>query len=212
MRSFDPFLMLDYFNVRLPAGFPDHPHRGFATLTYLLSGGMVHEDFKGHKGELGPGDVQVMTAGKGIIHAEMPSSFKEPAIGFQLWLNLKSANKYDEADYQEYKANEIPIVDKNGVKSKIVVGEHEGTQSLIKTKTPSTFIIFEIKENSTVEKKIKKGWKTFIFVYEGKIKVDEKVYEENSAIFFEEGFDEDSIIKVRSEGLSSKFLFVSGFF
>ncbi len=63
LKNFDPFLMLDFFNVKLPAGFPDHPHRGFATLTYLLSGGICHEDFKGHKGELGPGDVQVMTAG-----------------------------------------------------------------------------------------------------------------------------------------------------
>jgi redox-sensitive bicupin YhaK (pirin superfamily) len=74
--------MLDWFNVKLPAGFPDHPHRGFETVTYMLSGEMFHEDFKGHKGSIGPGDIQWMTAGKGILHAEMPGSFTEPAIGF----------------------------------------------------------------------------------------------------------------------------------
>ena len=74
--------MLDWFNVALPAGFPDHPHRGFETVTYLISGQILHEDFKGHKGALGPGDIQWMTAGKGIVHSEMPASFSEPAYGF----------------------------------------------------------------------------------------------------------------------------------
>ncbi len=74
--------MLDWFNVKLPAGFPDHPHRGFETVTYLMSGEFFHEDFKGHAGRLGPGDIQWMTAGKGIVHSEMPASFTEPAIGF----------------------------------------------------------------------------------------------------------------------------------
>ena len=74
--------MLDWFNVKLPAGFPDHPHRGFETVTYLMQGEFFHEDFKGHKGKLGPGDIQWMTAGKGIVHSEMPASFTEAAIGF----------------------------------------------------------------------------------------------------------------------------------
>jgi len=80
--------MLDFFNTSLPGGFPDHPHRGFETVTYMLSGGMAHQDFRGHKGVIGPGDVQWMTAGKGILHAEMPTSFTERSIGFQLWINL----------------------------------------------------------------------------------------------------------------------------
>ncbi len=80
--NLDPFLMLDLASIQLPAGFPDHPHRGFETVSYLLSGEIYHEDFKGHKGKLGPGDVQWMTAGKGIMHSEMPGSFKEPSVGF----------------------------------------------------------------------------------------------------------------------------------
>lgn len=75
LRKMDPFLMLDLFKVKLPAGFPDHPHRGFETVTYMLSGAFYHEDFKGHKGKIEAGDLQWMTAGKGIVHSEMPASF-----------------------------------------------------------------------------------------------------------------------------------------
>jgi len=82
LNNLDPFLMLDLFNVKLPAGFPDHPHRGFETVTYMLSGDTAHEDFKGHSGTIGAGDIQWMTAGKGIVHAEMPTSFEVPSIGF----------------------------------------------------------------------------------------------------------------------------------
>ena len=82
LPNLDPFLMLDNFNVKLPAGFPDHPHRGMETVTYMMSGNMLHEDFKGNSGNLGPGDVQWMTAGKGIVHSEIPASFDVPAIGF----------------------------------------------------------------------------------------------------------------------------------
>jgi len=99
LPNLDPFLMLDNFNVKLPGGFPDHPHRGMETVTYMLSGEIMHEDFKGNKGTLGAGDVQWMTAGKGIVHAEMPASWDVPANGFQLWLNLDRAHKYCEPQY-----------------------------------------------------------------------------------------------------------------
>lgn len=95
-KEMDPFLMLDHFNVKLPAGFPDHPHRGFETVTYMLSGKIHHEDFRGHKGTIGPGDIQWMTAGKGIVHAEIPGSKTEASIGFQLWINLKKEDKMKE--------------------------------------------------------------------------------------------------------------------
>ena len=100
--------MLDNFKVALPAGFPDHPHRGMETVTYMISGEIMHEDSKGNAGKLGPGDVQWMTAGKGIVHAEMPASFDEPAYGFQLWLNLDRTNKFCEPRYQEFKGDQIP--------------------------------------------------------------------------------------------------------
>ena len=99
LNNLDPFLMLDLFNVKLPAGFPDHPHRGFETVTYMLEGEVAHEDFKGHKGTIGPGDIQWMTAGKGIVHAEMPNSFEQSSLGFQLWINLDASNKFCEPQY-----------------------------------------------------------------------------------------------------------------
>ena len=95
----DPFLMLDWACVCLPAGAPDHPHRGQETVSYVLSGSMYHEDCEGHKGKLGPGDVQWMTAGRGIIHSEMPASFTELSNGFQLWINLEKKNKFIEPSY-----------------------------------------------------------------------------------------------------------------
>lgn len=99
MRRFDPFLVLDYARVRLPNGFPDHPHRGFETVSYIKEGSIFHEDFKGHKGKLEAGDVQWMTAGKGIVHAEMPGSKNEDTVGFQLWLNLAKKDKMVDPRY-----------------------------------------------------------------------------------------------------------------
>ena len=88
----DPFLMLDEFSVSPPAGFPDHPHRGFETVTYMLEGAFEHEDFCGRRGRIGPGDLQWMTAGRGIVHSEMPAT-NEVSRGLQLWVNLKSQDK-----------------------------------------------------------------------------------------------------------------------
>ena len=107
LKNLDPFLMLDLFKVRLPAGFPDHPHRGFETVTYMLEGSFYHEDFKGHKGKIGPGDIQWMTAGRGIVHSEIPASAEEYSLGFQLWINLKKENKMDPPAYQEFTSDKI---------------------------------------------------------------------------------------------------------
>jgi quercetin 2,3-dioxygenase len=133
LRTRDPFLMLDYFNVKLPGGFPDHPHRGFETVTYMLKGKILHEDFKGHKGEIGPGDIQWMTAGKGIVHAEMPASKTESSIGFQLWINLQSKLKFIEPMYQEYTSAQIPIYKEDGLLVKLIAGEAYGVNNPLKT-------------------------------------------------------------------------------
>ncbi|KAL4644736.1 hypothetical protein ACB092_02G185700 [Castanea dentata] len=92
LKNLDPFLMLDEFSVTPPAGFPDHPHKGFEIVTYMLEGGITHQDFAGHKGTIGPGDVQWMTASRGIIHSEMPAG-GETSKGLQLWINLSSKDK-----------------------------------------------------------------------------------------------------------------------
>jgi len=127
-NDFDPFLLLDEFNSDDPmdyiGGFPAHPHRGFETITYLLAGQIAHEDNHGHHGLITAGDVQWMTAGRGIIHAEMPKQTNGRLWGIQLWLNLPAANKWVEPRYQEYRAAQLPLEhQENGVVVKVIAGE-----------------------------------------------------------------------------------------
>ena len=130
--EFDPFLLLDDFRNDIPedylAGFPWHPHRGIETITYVLAGEVDHADSLGNKGAIGPGDVQWMTAGRGIIHQEMPKGYKLGQMhGFQLWANLPSSLKMTAPRYQEIKAPEIPeITDDDGTKARLICGSFWG--------------------------------------------------------------------------------------
>lgn len=123
----DPFLLLDAFRSDNPedyiAGFPSHPHRGFETVTYLLSGRMRHKDSAGHEGVIEAGGIQWMTAGRGIVHSEMPEQENGLLEGFQLWVNLPAEHKMDPAHYQEYPSESIPIESRNGgVQIKVIAG------------------------------------------------------------------------------------------
>uniref|UniRef100_A0A674D7P9 Pirin n=1 Tax=Salmo trutta TaxID=8032 RepID=A0A674D7P9_SALTR len=125
--NLDPFLMLDEFKVKKPSGFPDHPHRGFETVTYVLKGVSAHEDFCGHSGLLKPGDLQWMTAGRGVVHAEMPVS-EEPVQGLQLWVNLRREDKMVEPQYQELKDSQVPKPSREGVTVAVISGQALGVQ------------------------------------------------------------------------------------
>ena len=123
----DPFLLLDAFRSDRPedylAGFPPHPHRGFETVTYLLAGRMRHRDNAGHEGVIGPGGIQWMTAGRGIVHSEMPEQEDGLLEGFQLWVNLPAAHKLDPPGYQEYPAAQIPLESREeGVEVRVITG------------------------------------------------------------------------------------------
>ncbi|KAF0693798.1 Aste57867_15297 [Aphanomyces stellatus] len=145
LRRLDPFLMLDEFNVALPGGFPDHPHRGFETVTYLLPespGNLLHEDFMGNKGELAPGDLQWMCPGRGILHSEMPASRDAPAVGLQLWLNLPKKLKMIEPKYQEIPHAGLPRAKEGNVEAIVIAGEAMGKQSAVFTNHPITYIHF----------------------------------------------------------------------
>ena len=129
-QRFDPFLMLDEFFSDDPddylAGFPSHPHRGFETVTYMLDGHMRHEDSFGNRGDLGPGDVQWMTAARGIIHSEMPQQTAGRMRGFQLWINLPSREKMKPAAYRDIPSHEIPTVAlAGGGEVRVIAGEFE---------------------------------------------------------------------------------------
>lgn len=165
MPSLDPFLMLDNYRAQLPGGFPDHPHRGMETVSYVLSGEKLHEDFKGHKDNLLAGDVQFMTAGRGIVHAEMPASFDEPVVGFALWINLERAQKYCEPGYQNFKAAEIPVYQDEKMSAKVLSGEVLGVKGPIQAKTPIFFIDMTMQAGAEYEHVIPKGWNSMIVVH-----------------------------------------------
>jgi hypothetical protein len=133
-NPFDPFLLYDHFAFNDPregpiVGFPTHPHRGIETVTYMLEGNVRHRDSLGNSGIIGPGDVQWMTSGRGILHEEMPRRGPSGAIyGFQLWVNLPAAEKMSAPRYQEVRADEIPSVAHDGVQVRVVAGEYGGAR------------------------------------------------------------------------------------
>eukprot|EP00612_Vaucheria_litorea_P001921 CAMPEP_0171458086 /NCGR_PEP_ID=MMETSP0945-20130129/3900_1 /TAXON_ID=109269 /ORGANISM="Vaucheria litorea, Strain CCMP2940" /LENGTH=298 /DNA_ID=CAMNT_0011983813 /DNA_START=106 /DNA_END=1002 /DNA_ORIENTATION=- len=177
LRNFDPFLMLDEFNVAKPAGFPDHPHRGFETVTYMIEGSFEHEDFLGNRGLIGPGDLQWMTAGKGILHSEMPHGDIR-SHGLQLWINLSQKDKLCEPGYQELKSSEIPLADDGkGVKARVIAGSALGVESPVYTRTPAHYIHYTMEHNALVEHKIPQGWNAFIYTLEGEIFVGNEAKE-----------------------------------
>ncbi|KAI8093500.1 RmlC-like cupin domain-containing protein [Halteromyces radiatus] len=171
LRNLDPFLMLDEFDTDLHSFFADHPHRGFETVTYLLEGECQHEDFKGHKGQLGPGCLQWMTAGRGIIHAEAPANGYTGRIhGLQLWVNLASKDKMIEPSYQEFPADKVVSVSPTpGLDIKVIAGESYGTKSPVFTRTPTMFIDVKMaKKGLTMEQSIPADFRGFIYTLEGK--------------------------------------------
>ncbi|GAA6004084.1 hypothetical protein JCM10207_002418 [Rhodosporidiobolus poonsookiae] len=177
LRNFSPFLMLDNFKVAEGAGFPDHPHRGMSTMTYMLEGYFEHEDFKGHKGKIGPGDLQFMIAGKGIMHSEMPIHGKDipDPFGLQLWVDLPSKYKLTDPSYQERRAEEVPTAHPSEhVEIKVVCGEADGNaeEGVVKGAVQPLggcwFFDFKLKKKGEKAfQRIPEGWNTFIYTLEG---------------------------------------------
>src|SRR5258708_29999903 len=136
LDQLDPFLLWDEFKNDNPddyaVGFPDHPHRGFETVTYMMAGAFTHRDSKGHEGHLTAGSVQWMTAGKGIIHSEMPEQTDGLAWGYQLWLNLPAKYKMTEPKYQDLQSDTLPVVEKEGKRIKLLAGADEGWKTPVK--------------------------------------------------------------------------------
>ncbi|KAA8523594.1 hypothetical protein F0562_010017 [Nyssa sinensis] len=166
LKYFDPFLALDEFSVTAPAGFPDHPHRGFETVTYMLQGAVTHEDFEGHKGTIGAGDLQWMTAGRGIVHSEMPAA-QGTQKGLQLWINLSSQHKMIEPRYQEIMSKDIAEAAKDGIKVRVIAGEALGTKSPVYTRTPTMYLDFTLKPGAHLQQPIPISWNAFVYVLDG---------------------------------------------
>jgi redox-sensitive bicupin YhaK (pirin superfamily) len=176
--DFDPFMLLDEMGPMEVApgeakGAPDHPHRGFETVTYLLSGDMEHKDSRGHAGRLRPGDVQWMTAGSGVIHSETPA--KEFALtggrmhGFQLWVNLPKRDKMMNPRYQEIPNSRIPrATSADGrVTVSVIAGEAMGEKAVIETRTPIIYLHYRIEPGGTATQQVPSDYNAFAYVVEG---------------------------------------------
>ena len=176
--DFDPFLLLDEMGPMNVGpgeakGAPDHPHRGFETVTYMLSGEMEHKDSSGHAGQLRSGDVQWMTAGAGVVHAEMPSpEFMRTGgrmHGFQLWVNLPQRDKMIKPRYQEIPSSRIPkATSADGLVSvSVIAGEAMGEKAVIETRTPIIYLHYRIKPSGVVNQKVPHDYNAFVYVVEG---------------------------------------------
>ncbi len=177
----DPFLMLDHFSTDNAddyiAGFPAHPHRGFETVTYMLDGHLRHEDHLGHKGDLKSGGVQWMTAGRGIIHSEMPQQEQGRMRGFQLWINLPAAEKMKPAGYRDIQADEIPVVDlPGGGRVKVIAGtltvDGKATPGPIQgVTTDPLYFDVELPAGATFRHALAPGYHAFVYPFEGSVDV-----------------------------------------
>ena len=191
-----PFLLLDEmgpvnYAPGKAVGAPWHPHRGFETVTYLLEGEMEHEDSAGSKGTLTPGDVQWMTAGKGIIHSEMPTAkmMLEGGMmhGFQIWVNLPSKDKMMNPRYQDISAAESPIAEKNGVWARVVAGECLGVESSLDTVIPITYVHVKMDTGSVLEKNLDLDLNGMIYVFKGEIEIEGKAVSDGSLALLSNG-------------------------
>lgn len=183
----DPFLMLDEFYSDDPsdyiAGFPAHPHRGFETVTYVLDGHMRHEDHLGNRGDLGPGDVQWMTAARGIIHSEMPQQTEGRMRGFQLWLNLPAKEKMKPAHYRDIPVTQIPLVPlPAGGEVRVIAGRFlidgrtvEGPVNGAgeRLTTDPTYLDVRLPAGAAFEAPIPRGYNAFLYTYEGSAEIGE---------------------------------------
>ncbi len=169
----DPFLMLDFFGSDKAGdyigGFPDHPHRGFETVTYMLAGRMRHWDNHGHSGVIEAGDVQWMKAGRGLIHSEMPEQDHGLMRGFQLWINLPAAEKMDAPAYQEFKAGQIPVVELENGRAKIIAGVGPGgvTGPVRAPHVDAVYFDLDLAAGGAFFHDLPEGHEGFFVLYEG---------------------------------------------
>ena len=176
-RRLDPFLMLDAFGSDNPddyiAGFPDHPHRGFETVTYMIAGRMQHRDSAGHEGLLENGGVQWMTAGRGVIHSEIPQQEAGVMEGFQLWLNLPASDKMSAPWYRDFAAADLPrFVTDAGVDVTVIAGESHGVTGAVKrAATAPLYLDLHLPAGARFTQALAAEHNAFVYVYRGEVRI-----------------------------------------
>jgi quercetin 2,3-dioxygenase len=238
LRNLSPFLMLDHFSISPGAGFPDHPHRGQETITYLLHGAVDHEDFAGNRGTIETGDLQFMTAGRGIgtynpisprqstftnifrpVHSEMPRQNADGSanVGMQLWVDLPAKLKMCEPRYRDLRASEIPevAIDDGKVKIKVISGQSHGVDSVKELAyTPVWLLDITIKPGGKVQQKIPVSWNAFAYTLEGTVQFgagkDAQTIEQYHNTVFEQKGD-CVVAEVKKDAKQdSRFILVAG--
>ncbi|MFH7040987.1 pirin family protein [Paucibacter sp. JuS9] len=205
-RRLDPFLMLDAFGSDKAddyiAGFPDHPHRGFETITYMLEGRMRHRDSAGNEGLLGPGGVQWMTAGRGVIHSELPEQQEGRMEGFQLWLNLPGRDKMRDPWYRDIPTAEIPELRADeGVQVRVIAGESHGLAGAVqRDHTEPLYLDLHLPAGARFEQALPATHNAFVYVYRGGLKIGEvNVPQQRMAILANVAGSDGIVVKAGEE-------------
>lgn len=215
LRNLTPFLMLDHFRIGKGAGFPDHPHRGQATVTYMLEGVGQHEDSAGHAGTIETGGVQWMCAGKGIIHAEMPMRTDEGVdpVGLQLWIDLPKQYKMVDPSYQELGPAEIPIAQpETGVRVKVISGTSHGVTSPVRPLGGCWYfhVMLDTK-GKKIFQDLPAGWTTFLYIFKGSVLVGDNPIPQPTfhTVVLSNGSDETGVMIDAAED-DTQFILISG--
>lgn len=214
----DPFLLLDHMepNDLGPGeakGAPEHPHRGFETVTYMLEGTMVHKDSAGNRGTISTGDVQWMTAGSGVIHSEMPSEELQRnggrLHGLQLWVNLPQRDKMMAPRYQDTLAQSIPVVNApdKSVTVKVIAGESLGQSAIIQTRTPIIYLHVKMQPNAVFQQSIPGNFNAFLYVLEGQVTSSSKTAASDQLMLFNQDGD---CVEVATGTSGADFLVIAG--
>ncbi|MDH5355141.1 MAG: pirin family protein [Gammaproteobacteria bacterium] len=212
LMDLDPFLLLDAFRSDNPddyiAGFPAHPHRGFETVTYLLNGRMRHQDSAGNEGVIEPGGIQWMTAGRGIVHSEMPEQEDGLLEGFQLWINLPASHKMTEPGYQEHSAEGIPVESRPGTDIRVITGEtSQGTKGPVSQPlTAPLYIDVTLEANTEFKETLATSHNAFVYVIKGSINIDSNLLTRDQLAVLSSG---DSL-KLDSCDEGARFLLIAG--
>jgi len=177
LRNFDPFVLWDHFDIAA-GGFPDHPHRGFEAITYMFEGGMQHADNLGNRVTVHGGGAQRFTAGRGIVHSEMPEGH---AVGIQLWINLPQRLKGVAPEYQQVEKGEVPLTEVEGASISTIVGEG----GPIELKTGVEYLDVSLQAGARLERTVPEGFRGFIYLVEGSTRVNGELAESGAALYVE---------------------------
>ncbi|KAH9966875.1 pirin domain-containing protein [Russula dissimulans] len=216
LRNLTPFLMLDHFHISQGAGFPDHPHRGQATVTYIIQGASNHEDSSGHAGTIREGGVQWMCAGRGIIHAEMPvhEPGKPEPRGLQLWVDLPKKYKMVEPSYQELEPENIPSVfpdGPDGPEIRVISGKSHGKESPVRPLGGCWYFHAKFKRPGKIFQDLPAGWTAFIYILNGKITIgDSKVTHDAFHTLVLSADDQETGVSVTALEGNTDFVLIAG--